>query len=227
MSPLDVVAARQSDWLGWVSLLSNLVMVFVCVRIPVLLFRASRRKDLPYRLQAILIATLILCSGLSHVLYVLVFWTTSYPLLVAWNVLTAGISVLALIWLVPAIPQVVAMRTPQELEEALAKANAATARAEAAEAGLGEKVRVLENTERTLRHTNRDLQQVMAARKLLESRVRELEALHHPDQATGTTPTQAAIAKMNDAVQSVVLTLTPNPATPNSDPELDSGSVPT
>lgn len=190
-------------WLGWVAVLSNLVMAFVYIRLPFLLVVAARRRrDLPYRPQAFLIAAFILCSGIGHVLSIVVFWADSSPLLVAWNAVTAVVSAAALVRLTPAIPRVVAMRTPQELAAALAATEAALAERD-------DKVRRLEATEKTLRHINRDLQQAMSARKLLEARVRELE--EHGAVTAGVTATQTAILKMNEALGAVAQGMTPPP----------------
>lgn len=196
--------------LGWTAIAGHVAIAVVYTAIPLLLLRAARRRrELPFREQVSLFAAFIFCCGVSHAVNALIFWVPVYRFLVAWDVLTAGLSVYALSRLVPVIPQVVAMRSPRELEAEIALR-------ERAEAALAQKVAALEQTERNLRHTNRDLQQTLAAKKLLEARVRELEACHHPDH-TGTTPTQAAIARMNEATLVVARSLPPPVPSTNGD----------
>lgn len=195
------------DWdggLGWLAVVAHCVTALVYVLIPLqLLWAGTRRTDLPFRSQAFLFAAFVFACGLAHVVSAVVFWTPVYRLAVAWDVVTAMISIVAYARLKPVIPEVVAMRTPKELE-------AEIERRKAAESVTTQKIDELTRTERDLRHANRDLQNVLATKKELERRVRELESHQAPD-ATGTTPTRAAIARMDEATRVVALSLSPTP----------------
>lgn len=212
MNPFDTsgFVPRWScgDWaggLGWVEVVALVATALAYVAIPVQLLRVGRRrKDLPYRPQAMLFAAFVFCCGVSHALSAVIFWHPVYRFLVLWDVLTAVVSAAAVVRLSPIIPELVAMRTPKEMAEEIE-------RRKAAEASRGEKVTELEQTERNLRHANRDLQNAIAAKRLLEQRIREMQAHHEPDH-TGTTPTQAAIARMDEATRAVANTLSPPPA---------------
>lgn len=178
------------DWcsgLGCVSIVAQLTIAFVYLCIPYLLLTAAKKRpDLPYRTQARLFAAFVACCAVGHLVNVLIFWLPLYRLLTAWDVLTAVVSFAALRRLQPVIPQLVAMRSPQELQDEI---NHRT------------------QVEKDLRHTNRNLQNEITLRKELEARIRQLEACHHAPN--GESPTQAAIARMNVATQAVASALPP------------------
>lgn len=189
------------DWgegLGWLSIAAHVLLAAVYVLIPLLLVRAARsRTDLPYRGEACLFAAFIFCCGVGHAINVLIFWQPVYRFLVMWDVTTALVSSYAFCRLVPVIPVIVSMRSPAELQ-------AECDRREKAETALEHKVLDLEDTEKKLRHANRDLENALALKQELERRIRELET-HHTADENGTTPTQAAIARMNEATKVVAL----------------------
>jgi hypothetical protein len=190
------------EWgsLGLVKITAHFVVAAACVAIPVVLLVAARsRANLPFRREAVLFAVFLSCCGVSHAVSAAVFWTPVYRLLALWEVAAAATSVVVLVYLVPVIPRLIAMRPPQELEAEIDARRLV-------ELALSQKILELEQTERELRHSNRDLQYAIQTKKVLEQRVRELQACHAPDH-TGATPTQAAIARMNEATRVVAATI--------------------
>jgi hypothetical protein len=190
------------DWgsLGWIKIAAHFASAAAYLAIPfVLLVAARSRVNLPFRREATLFAVFLACGGVSHAISAVVFWTPLCRLLAVWEVAAAVTAGVALVYLVPVIPRLVGMRPPQELEAEIAARKVV-------ELALSQKITELERTEQELRHANRDLQHTLQAKKLLEQRVRELAACHLPDH-TGATPTQAAIARMNEATRAVAATI--------------------
>ncbi len=186
------------DSLWWTALVARIVVGVVCVLIPFTLLRAARtRRDLPFRREACLVAAFVFCCGIG---YILAAPHRPEPdlLRTAWDVGTAAIAYAAARYLLPAMPLLLAMRLPVELQAEIEQRKAA-------EATLAVKVGELECKEKALLCSNRDLQNQITLRKELEVRIRTLEECH--SRPGGQTPTQAAIQRMTVATQAVAAAL--------------------
>jgi two-component system cell cycle sensor histidine kinase/response regulator CckA len=103
--------------LGWLHIASDALIWLACLTIPaVLLFFIRRRRDMPFPRIIWLFGGFILASGTTHLIQAIVFWYPLYRLAGVIKFVTAIVSWLTVIALVPIIPKVLAMRTPAELE---------------------------------------------------------------------------------------------------------------
>ena len=184
-------AAKCDAGLGAAAIACHFVIAAVYTLIPYLLVRTgAKRPDLPYRSQVTLFAAFVACCGVSRFIHIATFWTPIYRIQAAWDVVTAAVSVLALWRLRTAIPVLLAMRTPAELQT---------------------EIEHRKSIEGDLRHTNKDLQNTLAVKMELEARIRQLEACH--TRIDGQTPTQAAIERVKVATQAVASALPLPPRT--------------
>lgn len=105
---------------------ANLGIALAYFVIPLALrYFVGQRKDLPYPHMFKLFAAFILSCGITHLVkvwtvYQPVYWIEAYA--DAW---TAGVSLLTAVLLMPLIPKVLRLRSPQALEAAFAKAELA------------------------------------------------------------------------------------------------------
>lgn len=126
---------KWSEGHGWLHILSDLGVFSAYFAIPIVLaYFAARRKDLPFRRLFILFAAFILLCGATHLMEAIIFWWPAYRLAGVLKLVTAIVSWATVIALVPLVPKILAMRSPEELEreielrkaaeEALQKSNA-------------------------------------------------------------------------------------------------------
>jgi signal transduction histidine kinase len=87
----------------------------------VLIWFTWRRRDLPYRWIFWLFGAFIIGCGFTHFMEVVVSHIPLYRLSGLMKILTAIISWVTVIALVPLIPKVLALRSPRELEEEIAE----------------------------------------------------------------------------------------------------------
>lgn len=120
---------------GWLHILSDLGVFSAYFAIPIVLaFFVARRKDLPFRRLFVLFAAFILLCGATHLMEAIIFWWPIYRFAGVLKLITAIVSWATVIALVPLVPKILAMRSPEELEreierrttaeEALQKSNA-------------------------------------------------------------------------------------------------------
>lgn len=102
---------------GWLHILSDLTVWLAYLAIPlVLAYFTMRRKDLPFRGILLLFQAFILACGTTHLMEAIIFWWPAYRLAGLIKLATAIVSWATVIAIVPIVPKVLAMRTPEELE---------------------------------------------------------------------------------------------------------------
>ena len=106
-----------TDAHGWLHILSDLGVWSAYLAIPcVLAYFVLRRKDIPFRKIFVLFAAFIVACGTTHLMEALIFWWPAYRLAGLIKLFTAVVSWSTVIALIPAVPKVLAMRSPEELE---------------------------------------------------------------------------------------------------------------
>ena len=115
------------DWTaghGWLHILSDLGVWTAYLAIPcVLLYFFVRRKDLPVRKVFFLFAAFILFCGTTHLMEAIIFWWPAYRLAGVLKLCTAVVSWATVFALIPTVPKVMALRSPDELEREVAARN--------------------------------------------------------------------------------------------------------
>ena len=113
------------DWTvghGWLHILSDLGIWSAYFTIPVLLaYFAKQKKDLPFRSIFLLFAAFILLCGMTHLIDAIIFWWPAYRLSGLLKFLTAIVSWMTVISLIPIIPTVLKMRSPEVLEQEISR----------------------------------------------------------------------------------------------------------
>jgi PAS domain S-box-containing protein len=108
--------------LGWLHIVSDLLVWLAYLAIPaVLVFFLRRRRDLPFPKIFWLFGAFILACGTSHLIEAIIFWHPVYRLAGLVKLATGVVSWLTVFAIVPIIPKVLAMRTPTDLENEVAK----------------------------------------------------------------------------------------------------------
>jgi len=103
---------------GWLHIGSDIAVWLAYFTIPcVLIYFAARKEDLPFRRVFWLFGAFILACGTTHLMEAVIFWWPAYRLAGLIKLLTAVVSWGTVIALVPIIPQVLAMRSPNSLEQ--------------------------------------------------------------------------------------------------------------
>src|SRR5207253_10256161 len=110
-----------TDGHGWLHILSDLGVWSAYVAIPcVLAFFVVRKRDVPFRTIFWLFAAFILACGTTHLMEAIIFWWPVYRLAGIIKLFTALVSWGTVVALVPVVPKVLAMRSPEELEQEIA-----------------------------------------------------------------------------------------------------------
>jgi PAS domain S-box-containing protein len=105
---------------GWLHILSDLAICSAYFAIPgILAYFVLRRRDVPFPAIFWLFGAFILACGTTHLMEVIIFWHPVYRMAGAIKLLTAVVSWGTVVALVPAVPQALAMRTPEELQRAI------------------------------------------------------------------------------------------------------------
>src|SRR5689334_10009060 len=101
----------------WTHVLSDAIIATAYFSIPVtLLYFLRRRPDIPFPALVALFALFIVLCGTGHVLEIWTVWQPVYALQGVEKGATAVVSILTAVALVPVIPQVLAMRTPVQMQ---------------------------------------------------------------------------------------------------------------
>jgi len=107
----------------WTHVISDGVIALAYFSIPVtLLYFLRRRPDLPFPAMIALFAVFIVLCGSGHVLEIWTVWKPIYALQGVEKAATALVSIITAVALIPIIPQVLAMRTPAEIQKEVDKA---------------------------------------------------------------------------------------------------------
>src|SRR5437763_177397 len=115
------------DWTpghGWLHIASDLGVWSAYVAIPFVLGSfVLRRKDIPFRSIFWLFSAFILACGGTHLMEAIIFWWPAYRLAGVIKLFTAIVSWGTVAALVPVVPKILAMRSPEELEQEMAARN--------------------------------------------------------------------------------------------------------
>ena len=107
----------------WTHVISDGIIAAAYFSIPVtLLYFLRRRPDLPFPAMIALFATFIVLCGSGHILEIITVWNPVYALQGTVKAATALVSIATAVAMIPIIPQVLAMRTPQESQRAVDQA---------------------------------------------------------------------------------------------------------
>src|SRR5262249_32745768 len=137
---------------GWLHVLSDLGVWSAYVTIPCVLgYFVVRRKDIPFRTIFWLFGAFILACGTTHLMEALLFWWPAYRLAGLIKLFTAVVSWCTVLALVPAVPRVLAMRSPEELEREIAARKEAEHALELTNAELQLQVEALRASEERFR----------------------------------------------------------------------------
>jgi signal transduction histidine kinase len=107
----------------WLHVVSDAIIALAYFSIPVtLLYFLRRRPDIPFPAMIVLFAVFIVLCGSGHILEVVTVWNPIYALQGTEKAATAVASIITAVAMVPIVPQVLAMRTPAELQKEVDKA---------------------------------------------------------------------------------------------------------
>jgi len=107
---------------GWLHILSDLGVWSAYFAIPLVLgYFAARRRGLPFRAVLLLFVAFIILCGLTHLMEAVIFWWPAYRLAGVLKLLTAVVSWVTVFALLRVTPQVMAFRSPAELEAEIAR----------------------------------------------------------------------------------------------------------
>ena len=98
--------------------ISDVLIVLAYFSIPATLFYFVRkRKDLPYVNVFLLFAAFIIACGLTHLMAIVTLWYPIYWVSGTIKAITAFISVVTATAIIPLVPQILALKSPKELEK--------------------------------------------------------------------------------------------------------------
>lgn len=124
--PARWTCGRWSSSLGWLHIVSDIAIFAAYAAIPCLLvYFAHRRRDVPFLPVFWLFAAFILSCGLGHLIEAVIFWHPWYRLAGLVKLITAIVSWVTVIALVPVLPKALALpgmaamnrRLKNEIEE--------------------------------------------------------------------------------------------------------------
>ncbi|MGE0041914.1 MAG: ATP-binding protein [Vicinamibacterales bacterium] len=119
--------------LGWTHIASDVAIWAAYFTIPMLIVMvARRRRDLPFRRVFLLFGAFILFCGTTHLIEAVIFWWPIYPVAGVVKAATAVVSWATVFAIIPILPEALALRSPTELEQAVAARTAELAAANAA-----------------------------------------------------------------------------------------------
>jgi PAS domain S-box-containing protein len=157
---------------GWLHVLSDLGVWSAYLAIPCVLgYFLLRRKDLPFRGIFLLFVAFILACGTTHLMEAALFWWPAYRLAGLIKLFTAVVSWTTVFALVPVVPRVLAMRSPEELEREVEARKVAESALQRANDDLER--RIEERTTELVR-ANAALQAEIAVRRRAEERVQRV-----------------------------------------------------
>ncbi|WP_414512069.1 PAS domain S-box protein [Nostoc sp. PCC 9305] len=105
--------------LVWLHLISDVLTGLAYYSIPVMLvYFVRKRRDMPFGWIFLMFGTFIVACGTTHLMDIWTLWYPTYWLSGLIKAITAFVSVLTAIELVPLMPQVLALPSPAQLEAA-------------------------------------------------------------------------------------------------------------
>lgn len=161
--PHGICFAGRAD-LVWLHVLSDAIVALAYFMIPVTLVYFLRRRPgkLSFNWAVALFAAFILLCGTGHVLSLITVWTPIYGVQGVVKALTAVVSIATAAAIIPLVPRLLAMRSPEELEAANAQLALSNQRLEQANARLSAEVTAREAAEQELRRSLADLNRAVA-----------------------------------------------------------------
>ena len=149
-----------SAQLGWLHIISDVLVFGAYMAIPCLLFYFTRRRpDLPFLPVFWLFCAFIAACGATHFIEATIFWWPAYRLSGVAKLLTAAVSWATVLALIPVLPRALALpglaKVNTDLEAEIAARRAAEAEVKVLNADLEE--RVAERTQQ-LTEANRELE---------------------------------------------------------------------
>ncbi len=107
-----------SDAHGWTHIVADLLIFAAYMAIPLMLARLyrQRRADVPFPHLLLLFCAFVSVCGTTHLIEASIFWQPVYRLSALFKVLTAIVSWATVIAFVPALPRMLSMTFPEELE---------------------------------------------------------------------------------------------------------------
>ncbi|HKY92506.1 MAG TPA: ATP-binding protein [Nevskiaceae bacterium] len=154
---------RKPD-LIWLHVISDGVIAAAYFMIPLVLvyFLGRIRTRISFDWAIGLFAAFIVLCGTGHILDIVTVWVPAYYLQGGVRALTAAVSIATALMIIPLVPKLLSMKTPQELEEANQKLLAEVQAREAAEEELRKSLADLSSAVRELEQfayiTSHDLQ---------------------------------------------------------------------
>lgn len=129
----------------WLHVVSDAIIAVAYLMIPATLLWFIRKRRTPLSLGWVLVlfAAFIVLCGLSHILGIITVWKPIYYLQGIEKALTAAVSLATAITIIPLVPKLLAMRSPEELAEANQR--------------LREEIATREQAERELKHSLAEL----------------------------------------------------------------------
>lgn len=175
------------DWStahGAASISAGLVTFVAFVAIPIALGTLlRRRKDVPFRWVFRLFQAFILLCGLTHLSNNLMFYWPAYRLDTVLKVVAAAFAAVAALVLIPALPRILRLKSPEDLEAV---------------------IRVKDHLEKELRHANRDLQNQVILRHAAE---RETAIMRSLGSAKNQKEVDLAVDKIEDLLADLRATI--------------------
>ena len=107
----------------WMHVISDGIIAMSYYSIPItLLFFLRKRPDIPFPAMIALFALFIVLCGTGHAIEIWTIWNPVYAFSGAWKAVTAAVSVVTAVALVPIVPQALAMRTPAQMPQEVDRA---------------------------------------------------------------------------------------------------------
>ena len=101
----------------WLHVISDGIIAASYYSIPItLLYFLRKRPDIPFPRIILLFATFIVLCGTGHAIEIWTIWDPVYAFQGVWKGLTAAVSIITAVALVPLVPQALAMKTPRQMQ---------------------------------------------------------------------------------------------------------------
>jgi PAS domain S-box-containing protein len=115
--------------LVWLHIGSDILIWIAYLMIPfVLIYFARRRRDLPHLWMLWMFAAFIISCGFTHFLEATAFYWPAYRLMGMVKAITAGVSWATIVGLVPLVPKVLALQSPEALQKQIRERERAEAK---------------------------------------------------------------------------------------------------
>lgn len=116
--PARWICGKWTDFHGWLYISSNLAIWAAYFAIPITLFYfINQRKDIPFKKVFISFMAFILFCGLTHLIDALIFWYPIYRINALFLFGTAAVSWVTVFVLCKEFPNILAYKSPQDLEK--------------------------------------------------------------------------------------------------------------